>query len=360
MRFQDPLIIGAGPAGCAAAIVLAKGGARPLVLERTRETGDALCGGFLSWRSIAALGTLGIDDLGGHKIDRVRVFAGKRTAEARLPRPATGVSRYRLDSVMQEAAIDAGAVLERDIAARSCADGRVLFGDQEIVPETLFLATGKHDLRGLARPKPDGDAPLGLRVRIPPTPELQALLASTIELHLFDGGYAGLLLQEDGSANLCMALRKSCLAEADGDPQRLLASLGQTSPALDERLAFLSSEFSPDAIANVPYGWRAQETVAGIFRLGDQAACIPSLAGEGMGIAIASGIAGAKAWQRGGAQAAPHFQRDFARRTKRPVAVARFLWEQGERPKIAAWAVPLLALVPGLATLAARLTRIGD
>ena len=39
----------------AAAIVLARGGVRATVLERTRETGDALCGGFLSWRTLDAL-----------------------------------------------------------------------------------------------------------------------------------------------------------------------------------------------------------------------------------------------------------------------------------------------------------------
>ncbi len=360
MRYQDPLIIGAGPAGCAAAIAIAQGGARPVMFERTRETGDALCGGFLSWQSLAALRSLGLEDLGGHPINRVRVFAGNRMAEARLPAEATGVSRYRLDSVMQRLAVARGAALERGVTARQCDDGGLLLGDVTHRPQSLFLATGKHDVRGLARPKPVGDAPLGLRLRIPAQAGLQALLANTIELHLFDGGYAGLLLQEDGSANLCMALRKKRLADDGNDPQRLLQALAENEPALAERLADMPTTLKPDAIANVPYGWRALDTTAGVFRLGDQAACIPSLAGEGMGIAIASGIAGAKAWQAGGAEAAPAFQRDFARRTARPVATAKFLWEQGERPKMSAFAVSVLRFAPGLAGLAARWTRIGD
>ena len=48
----DTLIVGGGPAGAAAAIMLAEAGIRAIVLERSRDTGDALCGGFLSWRSI--------------------------------------------------------------------------------------------------------------------------------------------------------------------------------------------------------------------------------------------------------------------------------------------------------------------
>ena len=58
MRITGPLILGAGPAGCAAAIALAQGGARPLLLDRSAEAGDALCGGFLSWRSAEQLAVL--------------------------------------------------------------------------------------------------------------------------------------------------------------------------------------------------------------------------------------------------------------------------------------------------------------
>ena len=58
MRRTAALIAGGGPAGSAAAITLARGGQAPLVIERDRETGDALCGGFLSWRSLETLANL--------------------------------------------------------------------------------------------------------------------------------------------------------------------------------------------------------------------------------------------------------------------------------------------------------------
>ena len=45
---MPPLILGAGPAGCAAAIVLADHGLRPILLDRDAEARDQLCGGFLS------------------------------------------------------------------------------------------------------------------------------------------------------------------------------------------------------------------------------------------------------------------------------------------------------------------------
>jgi menaquinone-9 beta-reductase len=228
----------------------------------------------------------------------------------------------------------------------------------DIAADAVFLATGKHDVRSLGRPKPQGDPPLGLRVRLAPHPALSKLLEHAIELHLFEGGYAGLLLQEDGSANLCMALRKSRLADAGSDVATLLRQLGDVHPALAERLAFMDSTPHADAIGAVPYGWRALTTAPGLFRLGDQAAVIPSLAGEGMGIAIASGEAAAQAWLAG--DDAPTFQRDFAARTRRPVAASAFLWHRAERPATARLAIPLLGAIPALAGLAARLTRIGD
>ena len=99
------IVVGAGPAGSAAAIGLAHAGARILLLERARETGDALCGGFLSWQTLERLAALGIDRhaLGGQSVRRVRLFAGKRSSETGLPGTAMGVSRRRLDSALQAA-----------------------------------------------------------------------------------------------------------------------------------------------------------------------------------------------------------------------------------------------------------------
>ena len=350
MRRQDPLIVGGGPAGSSAAIVLAQGGARPLVLDRQREIGDALCGGFMSWHTLKNLARLGVE-LGGHPIDRLRVFAESHSAEARLPAGAVGLSRHRLDTMLRAQALSAGAGLE--IVTVKHAD--------ENVADSLVLATGKLDLRGLARPKLDtADSTLGLRVKIGPHPRLTALISSSIELHLFDRGYVGLLLQEDGRANLCLAVRKSRLAEAGGKPEALLHQLGGMIPALGERLAFLDKLPDADAIASVPYGWRALDTTSGIFRLGDQAAVIPSIAGEGNGIAIASGMAAAAAWQSGGAASAVAYQRDFARRTRRPVAIAKWLWERGETPWSAALATRALTFAPFVAKSFATATRIGD
>lgn len=360
MRRSDPLILGGGPAGSAAAITLGGAGARPVVIERQRVIGDALCGGFLSWRTLQQLKRLGVTtgELGGHAIDHVRIFAGKGVASAPLPAAAIGLSRHRLDTIMLGHAVAAGAAVEI-ATVRSMDKATVTTDSGMIESDSIFLATGKHDLRGEPRPKFGGDDPtLGLRVRLGPNAVLTKLIGSSIELHMFDRGYAGLLLQEDGSANLCMAVRKSRLTEAGGKPRALLDALAAGNPALGERLAWLGADPVAEAIASVPYGWRALETRSGLFRIGDQAAVIPSLAGEGMGIAIASGLAAADAWIAGGGTAAPEYQKQFAARAKRPISVARFLWERGEQPWSATLAVKALQIAPSVANWFARATRI--
>lgn len=354
------LIVGGGPAGAAAAIGLARAGLPHLLVERSRETGDALCGGFLSWRTLDRLRTLGIeaDALNPTRLTEVRLFAGTRTATARLPRPALTVSRHRLDTLLLAEAIRVGAAIERGVTVRAIEGTEARTADgAAIAADTLFLASGKHDVRGLARPAEARgvDPTLGLRLRLPASPALTRLLGPAIELHLFDRGYAGLALQEDGSANLCMAVHRSRLTKA-GDLAALLAMLGKQLPAFAERLACADLSRPIDAIANVPYGWRAGSAPAGVVRLGDQAGVIPSLAGEGMGIAIASGIDAGNAYVRGGAAAMADWQPRFARRLARPMAVAglaRLVAESRVAP------TALRAAQPALLDLVARLTRVG-
>ena len=362
MRHTRALIVGGGPAGAAAAITLARAGAPHLLVERTRETADALCGGFLSWRTLAALERLGIDAdaLGASSVTRVRLFAGGRQAEARLPHPAGAVSRRRLDRLMLAQARACGAAIECGVAVRTL-DGAAITGDgATITHDALFLASGKHDVRGLARPVAarGTDPAIGLRVRLPAAPALERLVGDAVELHLFDRGYAGVVRQEDGSVNLCLAVRRSRLREA-GDPGRLLRLLGDGAAALGERLGWLGDE-PIDAIANVPYGWRVAAGRAGLFRLGDQAGVIPSLAGEGVGIAVGSGVSAANACLRDGTDGAARWQARFRDGLRRPIGVAGVVRGLAERRGVAAPLVALTAAAPALIALVARATRLPE
>lgn len=359
MRRTDPLILGAGPAGCAAAIVLARAGARPLLVDRDAEAGDALCGGFLSWRTAERLGELGVDPaaLGAHRVRRLALFGSGRPVEVAFPREAFGLSRKALDSALRRRAVEQGAELAIETVRE--VDGLHVTGrERDWQAESLFLATGKHDLRGAARPRAAKDPALGLRLRIAPSTSLAKRLAGTIELHLFDGGYAGIVLQEGGSANVCLALRKSLLGETHGNPAALLARLAAGHPHFALRLEAGWQEARFDTIGAIPYGWSTADTVPGLFRLGDQAAVIPSLAGEGIDIALASGIAAAEAWLAGGPASAPAYQRELHRRVSGPLRWAGAAWGLAERPAAATLALAAARRAPGMVSRLIEATRI--
>jgi menaquinone-9 beta-reductase len=364
MRRTPVLILGGGPAGAAAAIMLGRAGHRLEVIERMAGERDVVCGGFLGWDALAALRRLGLDPeaLGTRDIHRLRLVAGSRTVETALPHPAAGLSRRRLDAALLETAEAAGATLRRGRAIRSVEAGsRTVRLDEgeEIAADALFLATGKHELRGLARPVPKRRSPAaaGLRAALPPSPSRSRSLEGVIELHLFDQAYAGLLLQEDGCTNLCISVAPARLSEAGGIPQ-LLDELLRASPLLRQRLEDVPTE-EWEAIAGVPYGWRAEATVPGIFRIGDQAAVIASLAGDGIAIALTSGMMAAKAYAAGGPAAAPDWQNRFASRSRIPLAAGELFRSAAERGAPRSALMRLLAFAPGLARAAARLTRIG-
>ena len=342
-----------------AAIALGKAGVTATIIDRQADVGDALCGGFLSWRSAERLRHAGIDltAIGAHPVDSLAIFAGERSATARLPQTAFGLSRRALDRAMRERAAGVGAQFVID-TVRGITDGSVQGERRDYRSDATFLATGKHDVRGHSRPRTSGDPALGLRIRVGPSSELRQLLSGKIELHLFDRGYAGIVMQEGGSANICLAVRKSLLSEAGSDPWNLLQTLAADNPAFAKRLAFASGSERVDTIGAVPYGWIAAKTEPGLFRLGDQGAVIPSLAGEGMGIAMQSGEMAARCWLAHGREGAAEFQKALRDRAQRPVRAAKLIWHIGEHGRRGGLLVRATAFAPMLARFAMQASRI--
>lgn len=362
---SETVVVGGGPAGAAAAIALARADCAVRVLERQSAIGDAICGGFLSWRTLRQLEAFGIEAtaLGGQRVTHLALFAGGRRAVSRLPHAAMGVSRHRLDTLMLERAAACGARIQLGVKVRGIDErGRIDCGGAgTIEADALILATGKHELPGAKRDMPArlaDDPVLGLRVRAEPSAGFAALVGDGIELHLFDRGYAGIVTQENGGGNICMAVRKSLLSEAGGSPAALLAMLGADNPRLGERLAHVADLGAADAIAAVPYGYIAHDTVPGRFRIGDQAAVIPSLAGEGIGIALASARAAGAALLRDGPDAAERYQADFATRAALPMRIAGAAWRAAEHPSCATFGVNAARWLPALPRGIARATRI--
>ncbi len=363
MKVSPVVVAGGGLAGAAAAAALARAGLEVTVLEREAGPRHKICGEFLSVEAQDYLVRLGLDlaPLGGHVISHLRLIGGARSVVAPLPFQALGLSRLALDEALLNHAAACGAVLRRgETVRRINAEGATVETSRGEVlhARTTLLATGKHDLHGRRRAWPASDF-VGFKMHFQLAPEQTLALSGFIELAMLRCGYAGLQLVEQQQANLCLLVRRSWLLEAGGDWAGVLERLLQECRHLGTRLAGASALFtSPLSIACVPYGFlhRPTSNEPSLFRLGDQAAVIPSFTGDGMAIALHTAALATHHVLRGQSAAAYHARlrhnvRGQLRRAAGLQALAGTPWSQ----------LALLGLgrvSPAALTLAARLTRV--
>ncbi len=358
----DVVIVGGGPAGAAAAIRLAQAGRDVVVLERSKLPHHKVCGEFLSVEALEALCRLGVDPaaLGAAPIDRLRIASGTREVEMPLPFSAAGLSRRALDAALLARAASVGAQVRPGTRVRGIAGNRVeIDGGEALVAPVLLLATGKHDLRGQAREtrwRGRGDM-IGLKMhlRLPP-----GRLARTIELQLFPGGCAGIQPVE-GAANLCISVSSRAYAGAGGTLPGLIAEISQVNATFAETIAGAEPLWpKPLAIARVPYGYLHRpgaDAAAPCWRLGDQASVTPSFTGDGLAIALESGLLAAETILAGAPRR--HYEARLYRRTSRQMRAARALQAIVDRPALHGLALAVAARVPALVAAGARRTRLG-
>ena len=291
------LIAGGGLAGAAVACLL---GPEALLVEREAAAHDKICGEFVSAEAQGYLAQLGLDlaALGAAPIHSVRLIHKSRAAAAPLPFRGYGLSRRRLDAALLDLAVRRGAQVLQGHAVRGVLPGGLdVAGHGKLPGRAVFLATGKHDLRGVRRTpgRPPEDL-VGLKMYFRLRPDQSDALDGHVELLLFRGGYAGLQLIEDRTANLCLLIRRERFAAAGSSWPGLQDALERKAPHLGRRLAGSVPLLErPLSIFRVPYGYvhrPASGDVPSLFRLGDQAGVIPSFSGDGMSIALHTAFRG--------------------------------------------------------------------
>ncbi len=367
LQVNDGIVIaGGGLAGAACAVALARAGKQVTVLEREAGPTHKICGEFLSTEAQAYLSSWGIDvpNMGGALISRLRLTRGKRSVETPLPFHGFGISRRRLDEAVLQQAENAGARILRGRTITHVdvqSGGRLTLTDgHTMMPETLFLATGKHELRGARRDAAAPESLIGFKMYFKLTQTAAAELAGRTELILFRGGYAGLQMVEGGQANLCLLADRTRLQAAGGTWKSLLNDLGTETPLLARLLAHGEPLLEqPLTIYRVPYGFIHKPRLTdarNLYRLGDQACVIPSFTGDGMSIALHS-VAIATSMFLQGCDAATYHRRlalDIGGQIKR----AMILYRLANAGATNRFFLPLVTLFPRSLNIAATLTRV--
>jgi flavin-dependent dehydrogenase len=299
--------------------------------------------------------------LGACRIHSLRLSAGTGVATVKLPFPALSLSRRALDHAVLKRAAEMGADIRLGARVQSLegADGAWrarLPGGEEVQAQAAFLATGKHDLRGWPRPAGLQRDLIGFKMHMRLSPAQAAELAGHVELTLFRGGYAGLEPVEGGLANLCLLVRRSRYAALGQQWEALVGGMRADNALLARRLEGAGPCWDkPLAVFSIPYG-HVRRVGDGPWRLGDQAAVIPSFSGDGMSIALHSARLAATYFMKGEAAAA--YQQRMARDVGTAVRAATLLSQLSVHAPgraLIGWGASRL---PGIMASVAALTRV--
>jgi menaquinone-9 beta-reductase len=359
----DHLVIGGGPAGSAIALRLAASGRRVVLVERERQAHHKVCGEFLSREAVHYLDQLGIAPLalGAEIIHTVRLSWRRGMTTAPLPFQAFSISRRVLDEALLERAGRECEVMRGTAVESLAADGGAwkaeLSNGRSLRASKVFLATGKHDLRGFSRPYGRHGDLIGFKMHWRLAPAPVAALHGCMDLFLFPGGYGGVSLVENGAANLCLVVRRSVLRPLGGWAA-LLAAILKANAQLRSLLNGAEPLWPrPLAISPIPYGHLCGKE-DGPWRIGDQAAVIPSFTGDGISIALHSASLAAEMFLSGCAPVA--FYRKLRTQLSRSMLVATLLSRAAVTGPGRAFAFSAASLVPAIMPSIASLTRIPE
>ena len=292
----DVGIIGAGPAGIAAAVAATRAGVSVVLIDRGRFPRPKVCGGCLNGRAVAVLDRLGLSGTLDAASTTTAYRVGLEGAAFTTPLPSgRAISRFAWDAAMVEAARAAGVTVLTQTHARlqPAADPAtrtlsLVAGDStaELTARLVIAADGLTQSATRAerslRTIPASGGRLGAGALLE---DGDAYAPGTIHMATAADGYVGLVRVERGRLNVAAALDADALcdrslAEATA---AIVTSAGWPVPS-DWHTATWTGTPPLTRSTPSPVGWR-------VATAGDAAGYVEPFTGEGMAWALAAGEA---------------------------------------------------------------------
>jgi len=305
----EVLVVGAGPAGSAAAAWAARGGRDVVVADAAVFPRDKTCGDGLTPRAIAELQRLGLEDwVRAHTVNvGLRAHGFGRTLQlpwpgGSLPGYGSAVARTELDDHLRTTAIKAGATAldgARAVDVRRDGDrvAAVVFtrGEEtfEIACDVLVVADGVRSPLGKRLGRQwHRQTVYGVAARsyVTSARHDDPWISSHLELRGVGGellsGYGWIFPLADGQVNLGVGT----LATAKRPAKVALRPLMQHYADLRREDFGLSGELRAPTSAMLPMGGAVSGVAGRNWALvGDAAACVNPLNGEGIDYGLETG-----------------------------------------------------------------------
>ena len=303
----DLLVIGAGPAGAAAAITAADAGRRVVVVDRSTFPRDKTCGDGLTTGALRWLEALGVplDALGASAAVRDVVLVAPSGRHITLPLPraderARVMRRADLDAALVARADRAGAELRLGggvtaLRSRTRLASRRRWPTARWSPRRFAVAADGHYSTGA--PPPHARRPAGARrvVGLPPVLHRRRRPEAVGPLRTGPPpGYAWVFPLPDGRANVGFGMLRG-----PGITGKLLATTWRdllARPVVRDILGPRAEPESPHRAWPIPSHLEPARLAHGrVLFAGDAAGVVDAMTGEGIAQALETGVLAARA-----------------------------------------------------------------